>query len=134
MIVLDASFLFQALAGAGPDAERTRRLLDLPRPWCAPGHLDAEILQALRRHALSGRMTSERGEQALADFAAMPIDRYPLQPLLRRTWALRNVLSAYDAMYVVLAEAIDGTLVTCDAKLASAARELVRVDLRTQPA
>lgn len=37
-----------------------------------------------------------------------------------RAWQLRTALTAYDAMYVALAEALDAPLVTCDARLVRA--------------
>lgn len=58
---------------------------------------------------------------ARADFASLPLTRYPHGPLAARGWELRHNLTAYDAMYVALAESLEAPLVTCDAKLATAA-------------
>jgi predicted nucleic acid-binding protein len=52
----------------------------------------------------------------------LPITRYPTLVLLRRGWELRHNFSAYDAMYVALAEAIGTRLVTADEPLANATR------------
>jgi predicted nucleic acid-binding protein len=41
-------------------------------------------------------------------------------PLLARMWELRDNLSAYDASYVALAEALRCRLVTADARIAGA--------------
>jgi len=41
---------------------------------------------------------------------------------------MRSNFTAYDGMYVVLAEALDATLVTCDGPLAKAAARFVRVE------
>lgn len=65
-------------------------------------------------------MTEERGIQALEDFADLPLDRYPPSPFLERIWELRHNLTAYDAAYVALAEALAVPLVTRDAALARA--------------
>ncbi len=46
--------------------------------------------------------------------------RYPHDVLLDRVWELRANLSAYDASYVALAEALGLPLVTCDRRLALA--------------
>ena len=43
-------------------------------------------------------------------------------------WDLRHNLSAIDAAYIALAEALDVPLVTTDAKLASAPRHRARVE------
>lgn len=47
----------------------------------------------------------------------LPVDRRPALPLLPRMWALRENLTAYDAAYVALAEALDCALLTCDARI-----------------
>jgi hypothetical protein len=49
--------------------------------------------------------------------------------LLPRVWELRKNLTAYDAVYVALAEALDMPLVTCDANIARAPGHRARVDV-----
>ena len=56
---------------------------------------------------------------AVDDLLALPIVLYPATPLLRRCWELRSNVTAYDACYVALAEALDVALLTADAKLAN---------------
>ena len=51
----------------------------------------------------------------------------PDAPLLRRAWELRDACSTSDALYVALAEALDATLLTRDARLAQGVRDLVEV-------
>ena len=41
-----------------------------------------------------------------------------IEPLLERVWQLRANVSAYDAVYVALAEALSEVLVTGDRRLA----------------
>jgi predicted nucleic acid-binding protein len=53
----------------------------------------------------------------------------PHDVLLPRVWQLRNNLTAYDAVYVALAEALDAPLLTRDKRLANAARRHARVEL-----
>jgi predicted nucleic acid-binding protein len=48
--------------------------------------------------------------------------------LLPRVWALRRNFSAYDAVYVALAEVLEATLLTHDRRLATAARQHVSVE------
>ena len=48
--------------------------------------------------------------------------------LLARAWKLRENVTAYDAMYLALAEALDATVVTCDVPLARAAGSRTRVE------
>jgi predicted nucleic acid-binding protein len=53
------------------------------------------------------------------DLADLPLDRYSHEFLLLRIWELRHNLTAYDAAYVALAEALDAPLLTCDRALAA---------------
>ncbi|MEW6253608.1 MAG: type II toxin-antitoxin system VapC family toxin [Planctomycetota bacterium] len=46
--------------------------------------------------------------------------RYPHTLLVDRMWALRRKLTAYDAAYIALAEALNAPLLTCDRRLARA--------------
>ena len=88
--------------------------------WHAPHLLDIEITQALRRLVQAKAIDAVRAEQALADYAQLAIERHEHVPLLARIWQLRDAISAYDACYVALAEALDAPLLTCDGKLARA--------------
>jgi predicted nucleic acid-binding protein len=67
----------------------------------------------------SGRFGSIRGEQALDDLALMPLRRYAHTPLLERVFALRANVTAYDAVYLALAEMLSVPLLTRDAALVS---------------
>jgi predicted nucleic acid-binding protein len=48
---------------------------------------------------------------------------------LPRIWDLRNNLTAYDASYVALAEALDAPLLTRDRRLAGAAGHRAQIEL-----
>lgn len=85
----------------------------------APHLLDLEVVQVLRRYHRFEDVSQQRGEQALMDLADLPIERYPHTVFLPRIWDLRNNLTAYDAAYVALAEALAAPLLTCDSKLAN---------------
>lgn len=65
-------------------------------------------------------MIPERGQEALEDLADLPIHRYPHDLFLPRIWELRHNMTACDAAYVALAEAISAPLLTRDRRLASA--------------
>ncbi len=86
----------------------------------APAHLDAELVSALRGMARVNSTLSRAVPKALTHLAGFPVRRMPLAPLMDRMWALRNNITAYDAAYVALAERLDSSLITCDAKLAAA--------------
>jgi predicted nucleic acid-binding protein len=61
--------------------------------------------------------------------ADLSLRRYPHDFLLPRIWELRNNLTAYDAAYVALAEALDAPLLTRDKRLAAAAGHHAQIEL-----
>ena len=129
MIVVDASALLEALLRT-PAAKAVEKWLFDPRQTLhAPHLLDVEIAQVIRRYAANGVIDDERGRTALADLADFPLHRYPHDFLLPRVWDLRNNLTAYDAVYVALAEALDAPLLTRDRRLAAASGHHARVEL-----
>jgi predicted nucleic acid-binding protein len=120
LIAVDASAILEVLLRTGRGARIEDRLLSRGDSLHAPHLLDVEVAQVLRRYAAAGNVTSERGRQALADLGDFPIHRYAHDDLLPRIWELRHNVTAYDAAYLALAEALDAPLVTCDGRLASA--------------
>lgn len=88
-----------------------------------------EVAHAVRRYATAGLIDAERGRAALETLGNFSIRRYPHRALLPRIWDLRHNLSAYDAAYVALAELLDAPLLTFDARLASAARQYVGIEI-----
>jgi len=123
VIVVDASALLEVLLQTPAAPAITERLFDPAESLHAPFLLDVEVLQILRRYALSGQIDETRGREALSDLEDFAIERYPHEPLLERAWELRDNVTAYDAAYLVLAEALGAVLVTCDGRLARAVRE-----------
>ena len=83
----------------------------------------------LRRHVSGGLLTASRAQDALHDLSELAVTRYPHHMLLGRMWELRDNLTAYDAAYVALAEALDAPLVTCDRKLASAPGHYAHIEV-----
>ncbi len=94
-----------------------------------PHLLDLEVAQVLRCYSRQGMLVEHRITQALKDFLDFPLTRYPHDPLLPRIWTLRDNITAYDAVYVALAEVLNIPLVTCDARLAEAAGHSVNLIL-----
>lgn len=129
MIVVDASAMLEVLLRTTAGRAAQARLLDPSETLHAPHLLDIEIAQVVRRYAASGAVDGERGRMALADLADFPLRRYPHDWLLPRVWELRNNLTAYDATYVALAEALDAPLLTRDQRLAAAPGHRVRIEL-----
>ncbi len=85
----------------------------------APHLIDLEVAQVLRRYVRSGAISADRGAQAVADLLDFPLTRYPHSVLLARIWQMRDALTAYDAAYLTLAEALDARLITRDRALAT---------------
>ncbi len=115
MIVVDASAAVLALLNDG-DARRL-----LAREALAVPHLiDSEIANAVRANVIRGGLDEGHARRAIDSWARLGVRRFPVVGLLGRVWELRANLTAYDASYVALAEAIEGDLVTADARLAAA--------------
>ena len=125
MIVVESSAMVDALVGE----HRQQLWVDGPadEELHAPALLDFEVASALRGHTLGGRLDQGRLEEAVADFAAFRIQRHQMTELLGHVLDLRDNFTAYDAAYVVLAQALDAPLVTADAKLTEAGRVGVEV-------
>jgi predicted nucleic acid-binding protein len=129
MIVVDASVMLDVLLRT-PDVQAVdERLFDPDETLHAPHLLDVEVAHVIRRYAANGEIDGERGGAALDDLAVFPMRRHPHDVLLPRVWELRNNLTAYDAVYVALAEALGAPLLTRDRRLAGAAGHHATVEL-----
>lgn len=128
MIVLDASALLEILLRTAAGHRAESRLAQ-DGDGCAPHLIDVEVVQALRRLAAARQIGETRAREAVEDFADMPLQRYAHEPLVERMWSLRQNLTAYDAAYVALAEALGAPLLTTDRRLASAPGHRARIEL-----
>ena len=95
----------------------------------APHLIDIEAASAFRRLAAAGEIDAERGRIMLPLLGDMPVRRYSHGALMPRVWELRASVTAYDAVYVALAEVLGVPLLTRDAKLARAVGPLIAVEL-----
>lgn len=120
MIVVDASAVLEVLLQTSVAPKVNSRIFGAGETLHAPHLLDVEIAQVLRRYVLNSVISAERGAEALTDLADLPLTRYPHIVLLARIWQLRHNVTAYDAAYLALAEALDAPLVTRNRALASA--------------
>ena len=128
MIVLDTSAALAALAGRPINDALLSRLRE-DGDLHAPHLIDVEMVHALRRLVGSKALTMDRASDVRSDFADLAIVRYPHHPLADRMWELRHNLSAYDACFVSLAEALDVPLITTDAHLARTRGHQARIEL-----
>jgi predicted nucleic acid-binding protein len=127
VIVVDASVLVVALADDGPDGDNARLRLRGER-LAAPELVDLEVASVLRRQLRQGDLADRRAAQALSDLVDLPLRRASHRPLVERCWELRSNLTIYDAAYVALAEALDTTLLTGDARLSRSAGPRCRIE------
>lgn len=133
MIVLDASALVELLLVTPTGQAVATRIADPSLGLHVPHLADVEIAQALRRYAKDGELAAADAALALEDLRALDLQRHAHEPLLDRVWELRQNMSAYDAVYVALAEVLDTTLLTCDGRLARAPGLARRVELVKSP-
>jgi len=121
VIVVDASALLEFLLQTALGTRVEARLVRDRDEFHAPHLADVEVTQGLRRLVRAGEVSPARAAEAIADLADLDLHRHPHLDFLTRAWKLRENVTAYDAMYVALAEALDAPLVTCDRPLASTA-------------
>ncbi len=129
MIVLDASALLELLLGTAQGHTIAARIAAPELGLHTPHLADVEVAQALRRYVRERTLDADSAASALADLRALDLERHSHEPLLDRVWALRENVTAYDAVYVALAEALDAPLLTCDGRLARAPGIGARVEL-----
>lgn len=133
-VVVDASAFAEYLVGS-PLGVAAATSLGHDSAVHLPHLAVVETASVLRGWVLGGHLSAERAQAALTDLGDFPGTRWPAEPLLPRVWELRDNLSAYDATYVALAEALDATLLTADARLARAieGRASCRIELLGPP-
>lgn len=129
MIVIDASALMEVLLATGVGARVSARIFREEETLHAPHLLDLEIVHVLRRACLTGALQPSRAAEALADLSGLRLVRHPHEPYVPRIWELRHSLTAYDAAYVALAEALESPLITRDGHMASAQGHHAKIEL-----
>jgi predicted nucleic acid-binding protein len=129
VIVLDASAAIEWLLQSPSGNKIDKRIFSGSESLHAPHLLDIEVAQVLRRYVREKTITAQRGQEALEDLAGLPLERYPHDFLIPRVWELRATLTAYDAVYVALAELLDAPLLTCDRRIASARGHAANVEV-----
>jgi len=129
MIILDASAVVDLLIKPAADTEVLRARIRASSTVYAPHLMDAEVTNTLRRHLLQGRIDQVSARRALRRLTAMRVSWWPHRALLGRALALRDQLTAYDAINVAMAEVTGATLLTRDGRRARAAGHRARVAL-----
>lgn len=121
--VVDASSVVAYLLGEASDAERNGMLDDVH----APGLVDVEVTATLRSLLRGRKVELPDAERGRVELAQLGVRRHPDTYLLRRAWELRDTCTTYDGLYVALAEVLDATLLTRDARLSRGVEGLVEV-------
>jgi len=127
--VIDASALVELLLRTGRQeaVEHLFKVADVELH--VPALCDLEVAAAVRRVLLRRLITQDHAGRAIDGYLDLPISRHGHELLLRRILDLRDNLTAYDASYVALAEALDAVLVTGDGSLARAVRAHTRLEM-----
>ena len=132
MIVADASVVVDLLLGGpSPAGDALAELLVSREPVAVPHLLDVEVTQVLRRYTLAGSLPAVEASTLVGDLGQLPFVRHSHRHLVERAFELRANVTAYDAVYLALAELLEAPLLTADRGLVdvpgcTATVELVR--------
>lgn len=129
MIVLDASAVLELVLRTEAGGQVMDRIEDPAETLHAPHLLGVEVVQVLRRYVRANQLPQDVAAQALRDLTDLGVARYEHEPLLPRVWQLRENVTAYDGVYVALAEVLDAPLLTRDARLAGSSGHDAVVEL-----
>ena len=120
-LVLDASVLAEYLL----DTHLGIRAAELMLPFAGNFHIPefavAETLSVIRKLALNGFISADRAQEAIDDLLTFPARRWQTDLFVRRAWELHSNLTAYDAIYVALAESLGASFLTGDIRAAHGA-------------
>ena len=118
-MIVDASVVVAALTDPTAVGRWARGVTSVGRPE-APHLMPAEVCHVLRRLLAQGRLAERDAEAAMAGVTEIAAHLHEFEPFAGRAWELRNTVSAYDAWYVALAEALGTPLATLDVRLTQA--------------
>jgi predicted nucleic acid-binding protein len=119
LLVVDASFVVEVLRRSPRGDVVAARMRGTT--LAAPAHLDAEVLSALGRLARAGEAEPDSVARALDRLTRLPVERFPIAPLVQRAWQLRENIALRDGLYVACTESLRATLLTLDGRLARSA-------------
>ncbi len=129
MIVVDSAAVVDALAVV--EGTEDLRCYLAAEELHAPTLLDFEVVSTLRGLTLGGHISVARASDLLTDFDDLPVQRWPfVNALRRRAFQLRDNVSAYDAAYLALAEALECPLLTRNSRLARSSGHAAHIEVR----
>ena len=115
-LVVDASVLVAALVDSSPVGAWAEQQIG-QSSLCAPELILIETTKVLRRLERSGDLTTFEATVAQRDLLRLRLQLVPYATFAERVWALRDNVTAYDAAYVAIAEALRIPLATLDKTL-----------------
>lgn len=115
--MLDASAIVELLTDARGLASAVRDELEADAHWVVAEHTLIETMSALRGLWLSDRIGDGDFDHHIASLARMRFEMHDTFSLLPRIRALAANATAYDVAYLAIAESLDASLITTDAKL-----------------
>lgn len=118
-LVIDSSVVVTALVDDGSAGAWATSVM-ASEPLAAPHLMPVEVANVLRRAAHAGSISGDVASLSHADLLQLRFELFPYEPFAERVWDLRDNLTAYDAWYVALAEALAAPLATLDERLARA--------------
>lgn len=118
-LVVDASVVVATLVDTGTVGQWAETVIEAHR-LVAPALLAFEVANILRRAELREDISADVATLAHRDLLALEVMTIPHGAVAERIWQLRHTVTAYDAAYVALAEALDVGLATLDHRLARA--------------
>lgn len=126
LICVDASFVLKLVLDE-PDSERVQALwadwLAEEATIIAPCHLAFEVVSVIRNHVYRREISADAGQLAFEAFLAQEIELQHPAGLEVRAWELAaqfNRPTAYDTIYLALAESNNCELWTADGRLVRA--------------
>jgi predicted nucleic acid-binding protein len=117
-VVIDSSALIDMLFHRHPGAIAQHDAHE----FVAPELIVPEVINVTRRLTRASPELTPEFERILRAYGRVGIQYFSHDPLMPAAWELRHNFSAYDAMYVALAQRLGLPLVTSDRRLARAAR------------
>lgn len=118
-LVPDSSAVVALLTDDGPAGHWARDALRQDR-LVAPDLMPVEVANVLRRCVAAQLISTDTGVLAHAELLQLPVELVPYSAVGPRVWELRHTLTAFDAVYVAVAEATESRVVTLDQRLARA--------------
>jgi predicted nucleic acid-binding protein len=117
LTVIDCSAMIELLAAKTHTGDAIARRMTSAQTLYAPYVLDGEVISALLGLTRGRKISEREADAALSSYRAFPVQRQDVLPLWPRLKSLHANLSAYDAQYVALAEALHVSLITADARI-----------------